>query len=132
MTNLWLPNDLADQHRPLMPAAGPYHLTDGRALRADRRFPQSADNGPGYHYAGPAGLSVIATLDHAQPHGKLLHVSLAYPNRLPDWETVRMVKEAFFPEDIDACMILPRKDDYINLHEYCLHIWQLPVKWGLQ
>jgi hypothetical protein len=76
-------------------------------------------------------LRVLATLDET-PHGGLLHVSLSYDNRLPDWATVKAVREAFVPDTVDVMMVLPRSADYVNAHEYTFHLWQTPVGWGLR
>lgn len=75
-------------------------------------------------------MLVLATMDQT-PHGDLLHVSLIYPNRLPSWEDLRQVKDAFFGDDLDAMMVIPKAEDYINVHQYCFHIWQTPRTWGL-
>jgi len=54
------------------------------------------------------------------------HVSVSLPNRCPNWEEMRHIKNLFFGEDSIAVQFHPRKKDYVNLHEYCLHIWQPP------
>lgn len=76
-------------------------------------------------------MTVIATMDDT-PHGRLLHVSLARPDRLPAWADVQAVREAFFPQTVDAMMVLPGRGDYVNVHEFCFHLWQTPVGWGLR
>jgi len=82
-------------------------------------------------FTGMFGLSVICSRDRSE-HGALLHVSCAYPEHLPTWDTVKHVRNAFFPDDVDVAMILPRKEDYVNLHPYTFHLWQIPVEWGLR
>jgi len=82
-------------------------------------------------WAGPGTLRVIATLDDT-PHGQLLHVSLSLRGRNPDWETIRAVRDAFYPDTIDVMMVLPRAEDYVNLHAHTFHLWQTPTTWGLR
>lgn len=77
------------------------------------------------------GMRVLASMDRT-PHGRLLHLSLSYPDHLPTWEDITAVRDAFYPRDVDAAMLLPRSEDYVNLHSYCMHLWQVPVVWGLQ
>ncbi len=36
---------------------------------------------------------------------------------------MKRVKDAFFGEDSEAFHVLPKKDDYINLHPFCMHLW---------
>lgn len=52
------------------------------------------------------------------------HVSVSLPTRCPSWEEMCLVKETFWRDD-ECCMQLhPKKEDYINNHPYCLHIWR--------
>lgn len=74
-------------------------------------------------------LAVFAGLERPAQHGLLLHLSLSYAHQLPNWKMVRMVKEAFFPADVDAMMLLPRHNDYVNEMRFCLHVWQCPSGW---
>ncbi len=104
--------------------AGDLHLTDGRVLvQGSPRI--------GSYWLGPDRLSVIATID-ATPHGRLLHLSIAYPDHDPSWADIKAIRYAFYPRDIDVMMILPRDEDYVNVHEHCFQMMQTPVAWGLQ
>ncbi len=99
----------------------------------DFPIPDSRDGAMFATFDGPYkknALRVIVSLD-TNPHGDLLHVSLSHHDHLPSWESVRMVKGAFFG-DVDACMLLPKAEDYVNFHPYTFHLWQLPVRWGIQ
>lgn len=80
---------------------------------------------------GPQGLVVLGSSDDG-PHGVLLHVSLSYRDRLPPWDVVRAVREAFYPDTVDVMMLLPRRDDYVNLHPYTFHLQQCPERWGIR
>ena len=42
-----------------------------------------------------------------------------------------MVRDAFYPDDVDVMMILPRAMDYVNVHEHVFHLQQTPVVWGI-
>lgn len=109
------------------------HLNDGRRLRQTETF--DSGGGLGYVYKGPQGLRVIATLDMMPPEkgwGQLLHVSLSYADRDPDWTTIVMVKEAFYGDGVDAMMVLPRREDWVNLHDHCFHLWETPERWGIR
>lgn len=54
------------------------------------------------------------------------HVSVSIPSdrRCPTWEEMCYIKSVFF-EDTD-CVVQyhPSKDQYVNNHPYCLHLWQ--------
>ena len=52
------------------------------------------------------------------------HVSVSYKNRCPTWEEMCRVKEMFFnPEEV-VVQYHPRQSEYINHHQYCLHLWR--------
>lgn len=76
-------------------------------------------------------LRVIASSDDTV-RGRLLHISFSYPDRLPNWETVKAVREAFFPMDVDVMLVLPKEADYVNCHPYTHHLWQTPGHWGIR
>lgn len=80
----------------------------------------------------PSGFIVSAGVEDTGQWGPLLHASFSYGDHMPSWEDVKLVREALFPLDMDTAMILPREKDYVNVHPYCLHIWQIPEHWGLQ
>jgi hypothetical protein len=80
---------------------------------------------------GPTGLLVTASVDNTPRWGALIHVAMSHPHIDPSWEEIKLVKDAFFPSDMDAAMILPKKADYVNVHSHCFHLWQLPQEWGL-
>ena len=52
------------------------------------------------------------------------HLSVSMPNTCPSWEAMCYMKEQFW-EDDEACVEYhPKKEDYVNNHPYCLHIWR--------
>lgn len=55
--------------------------------------------------------------------GKWKHVSISHRDRLPTWDELLMVKDAFFG-DTFVIQILPPKKNYVNVHPNCLHLWQ--------
>lgn len=113
-------------------------LPDGRVLVSDQRLPDDPNGPPGAllggsHWSGPRGLQVIVTLDHTDAWGPLLHVSVAYAklSRWPSWPDIVAVKAAFFG-DVDAMLVLPTADDYVNIRSNCFGLWQTPERWGIR
>ena len=83
-------------------------------------------------YQASTGIRCGVSLDHIPEHGgDLLHVSCSRKDRLPSWEELGEVKAAIFG-DVDVCMILPKEEDYVNLHNFCFHLWQMPRSWGIR
>jgi hypothetical protein len=79
-----------------------------------------------------SGLRVAATVDNTPDWGPLLHVSLSYHDHDPPWDDIKAVRAAFYPATVDVMMMLPRAEDYVNLHPHCFHLWQTPQPWRLR
>ena len=69
------------------------------------------------------GLLVLASIATLEGGKKVLHISLSRRSRLPSWDDVKRVKEAFLGSEREAYHVLPKQSDYVNLHPYCLHLW---------
>lgn len=52
------------------------------------------------------------------------HLSISQGNKTPTWDVMCMVKEIFWGDDEVCVEFHPKKEDYINMHEHCLHIWK--------
>lgn len=78
----------------------------------------------------PFGLFFIKVSTHKTPLKVILapigqeweHVSVSLPNRCPTWEEMCIVKDIFFGNRV-AVQFHPEKDEYVNNHPYCLHLW---------
>lgn len=64
-------------------------------------------------------MSVIASVDSGA-----LHVSIAHSNRYPTWDEILAVRAWAFPDDTEVVMVLARKEEYVNLHNNCFHLWE--------
>lgn len=54
------------------------------------------------------------------------HLSISCPNRNPTWEEIKQARYDLCPHEITMAMILPPTDEYVNLHEHCFHLHQIP------
>lgn len=52
------------------------------------------------------------------------HLSVSMPNKTPSWEQMCMMKDIFWGEDEVCIEYHPRKEEYVNNHPHCLHIWK--------
>ena len=66
----------------------------------------------------------------ASDWGTWQHVSVSLENRCPNWREMCHVKSLFWDDDEECIQFHPKKSDYVNLHEYCLHIWKPPIDIG--
>ncbi len=62
------------------------------------------------------------------------HMSISCKDRLPSWEEVRDARYKLTPHDATMIMVLPRPEQYVNMHPYCFHLWEttdkVPGEWG--
>ena len=68
-------------------------------------------------------LTVIASIDQ----GKTEHVSVSTRNREPTWDEMCYIKDLCFYDEEVVIQFHPKKSEYVNMHENCLHMWR-PVK----
>lgn len=54
---------------------------------------------------------------------KHLSVSNAQKKIMPSWMVMCRLKDAFYGDDECCVQYHPAKDDYVNSHPYCLHLW---------
>ena len=54
------------------------------------------------------------------------HVSVSpkNENRMPTWEDMCVLKDIFFRDDEEVYQIHPKKSEYVNVKENCLHLWR--------
>ena len=56
-------------------------------------------------------------------------VSIRGKKRVPNWEEMCHVKELFWSPEDAVVQFHPAKEDYVNTHEYCLHLWRPTDEW---
>lgn len=52
------------------------------------------------------------------------HVSVSLKHRTPNWKEMCFIKNLFWGEDECVIQYHPPKSEYINNHEFCLHLWK--------
>jgi len=73
------------------------------------------------HPRTKANLMVVASHDQGWNH-----VSVSLEKRTPTWDEMCFIKNIFFHEEEICIQIHPKKSQYVNMHNHCLHIWQPP------
>ena len=56
------------------------------------------------------------------------HVSVSTPHRCLTREEMCKIKELFFHDNEAVMQIHPAKENYVNFHNYCLHLWRPKTK----
>lgn len=99
-------------------------LGDGRTLVCIR------DGAIRRDYGCRDGMVVMASYDPCPPSNDLLlHISVSYKDHDPTWDDLKLLRAAFFADDTDVIQVLPRRGEYINLHQHCFHLFQAPEAW---
>lgn len=52
------------------------------------------------------------------------HVSVSLPDRCPTWGEMSKIKRLFFADDECVMQLHPPESNYVNQHEFCLHLWK--------
>lgn len=65
-------------------------------------------------------LLVIVSIDAG-----FWHLSVSHPKRYPSFDEIRDVRYKYLPNNITVAMLFPPKEEYVNLHPNCFHLWQI-------
>ena len=77
----------------------------------------------GYAFVNKAiGITVIIT-GEVHNNKKWLHVSFSRKSRMPDYNDISRIKKDFFGDNRKVIMIFPEKENHVNIHPYCLHLF---------
>ena len=52
------------------------------------------------------------------------HVSVSLSTSTPSWEEMCWVKDLFWYEEETVVQFHPAKQNYVNCHPHCLHLWR--------
>lgn len=54
------------------------------------------------------------------------HLSISKPDKLPTWEEVRDARYALVPDEATMALLLPPSAEYVNVHDFCLQMYEIP------
>ena len=54
------------------------------------------------------------------------HLSISTPHRYPTWDEIKTARYDLVPHNITMAMLLPPPSEYVNVHENCFHLHQMP------
>jgi hypothetical protein len=57
------------------------------------------------------------------------HLSVSHPERLPTWEEMRDARYTLVPDQATMVLLLPPKSEYVNVHEFCLQMYEIPSEY---
>jgi hypothetical protein len=56
------------------------------------------------------------------------HLSISTPDASPSYKEIKEARYKFLPNDITVAQLFPPKEEFVNLHPYCHHLWQVETK----
>jgi hypothetical protein len=65
------------------------------------------------------GCNVMVTKDAG-----LYHLSLSRKDRLPSYDELKQARYQFLPDVPYVVQIFPPQEDFVNVHDFCLHLWE--------
>jgi len=83
-------------------------------------FPCNIGSCPGARRFQRGSIRAIVSKD-----GGSWHISVSHPHRYPKWDEIRQARYDLIQNNAYMVMILPPKEDYVNLHENCFHLWEI-------
>ena len=66
-------------------------------------------------------LRVLISMDEG-----LWHLSISHPKRYPTWDEIYEARYRFIPEAVQMVMHLPPRQEYVNVHQNCFHLFEQP------
>ena len=94
-----------------------------------RTGPWGSDTGNdfgAFQIVGPCGeeLKIIASPGDADESIPWEHVSVSTRRRCPRWEEMCFVKDLFWDTEEAVMQLHPPKSEWVNNHNFCLHLWR--------
>lgn len=64
--------------------------------------------------------TIIITIDAG-----LWHLSISTPTESPTYSQIKEARYKFLPDNLYMGQIFPPKAEFVNLHPFCHHLWEL-------
>jgi hypothetical protein len=71
------------------------------------------------------GCLIWVTRDRHADNTVHWHMSISRRDRYPSWNEIRDARYELLPDNITMAMLLPPKDQYVDLHPNCFHLHEI-------
>lgn len=68
-------------------------------------------------------------LGNGPEHG--WHLSISHPERYPTWDEIAHIRYRLVPDEAVMGMILPPRQDYINIHPHCFQLLEVKYRYEI-
>ncbi|HOV88194.1 MAG TPA: hypothetical protein PLM79_17700 [Syntrophobacteraceae bacterium] len=110
-------------------------------VKATRKPPAPLIIGPGWYqmqwpwenqrcWQHRTGLRVIQEIE-IHDGKEWLHTSFSRPDRIPSYQEITVVKDQFIGTAKKAIMVFPPREEHVNVHPFCLHLYSCLAEDGL-
>lgn len=80
-------------------------------------------------YRSNNNLTLICGKEPCGPDRQLRwHLSIAHHKRYPTWDEIRDARYELIPDDVMVAMFLPPRTEYVNVHAYCFHLFEVEAE----
>lgn len=102
-----------------------FHVPENNRVQGNTRLSSSPKDGNNGFFIIPLGRGLNAQVIASDGFG-WEHVSVTIRGKkfAPTWGEMSKIKALFWDETDTVIQYHPAKDDYINNHAYCLHLWR--------
>jgi len=69
-------------------------------------------------------MRVVISADTELDGRRWRHFSISKPHSMPKWDELVAAKEAFLGKESKAVQVIPPRSQYVNIHPYCLHLFE--------
>lgn len=80
--------------------------------------------GDGHSFVHRNGLRLLIDCETKSDGKPWVHISVSRKDWTPSHADMALVKQAFIGERY-AYAVWPPRDQYVNIHKHCLHLWAL-------
>jgi hypothetical protein len=97
-----------------------------RTLNVPAQLLEADPSTKGYVVEGENGefFSVLLSFSEIEPDVERWHMSIAGQSRVPRWNEVAAIAHRLRP-GVTFALYVPPQSWWINIHEHCLHLWQI-------
>jgi len=74
------------------------------------------------------GCNILVSKDPVTERGIIVmrwHLSISHLGRYPTWSEIKEARYTLLPDEVTMAMLLPPKEQYVNVHENCFHLHEI-------
>lgn len=87
-------------------------------------YEEQDDNG--FYSTGAFKIGeLVVLISHNEDEGGW-HMSMSKKDKMPTYEEMKDMRYKMLPNRIYACEIFPPREEFVNRHPFCRHLWEMP------